>query len=133
MGKRRSDFDRNEVVGTVDSKPSRVVFSVLPAGTDDRQKRLAHRHLIVQACFKVDPNEIHEEIFVPKCLRYPVVQPTGSLGRTFSTVIDENLTAHVPGPETNSIAGLVKSIGPALSFESRTDHGDRQPNYSRAI
>jgi len=30
-----------------------------------------------------------------------------------------------PDPETNSIAGLVKSIGPALSFESRTDHGDQ--------
>jgi hypothetical protein len=28
-------------------------------------------------------------------------------------------------PKTNSIAGLVKSIGPALSFESRTDHGDQ--------
>jgi hypothetical protein len=58
---------------------------------------LAHRHLIFQACFKVDPNKIHEEIFVPKCLRYAVVQQTGGLGRTFSTVIDENLTAHVPG------------------------------------
>jgi hypothetical protein len=113
MGKRRNDFDRNEVVRTLDPMPSRFVLSVQPAGTDDRQKRLAHRHLITQACFKVDPDEIHEEIFVPKCLRYPVIQPTGCLRRTFSTVIDENLTAHGPGrpPKANSIAGLVESIG----------------------
>ena len=94
MGKRRSDFDRNEVVRTLDSMPSRFVLSVEPTGTDDRQKRLAHRHLIIEQCFKVGPEEIHEEIFVPKCLRYSVVQPTGGLGRTFSTVIDENLIAH---------------------------------------
>src|SRR5262249_40895208 len=82
-------------------------------GTDDRHKRLAHRYLIIEACFKVGPEEIHEEIFVPKCLRHPVVQPTGGLDRTFSTVINENFTAHVPGrsPKTNSIAGVLKSIG----------------------
>src|SRR6516225_8573111 len=38
-------------------------------------------------------------------------------------------------PKTNSIAGLVKSIGPGAVFydENRTDHGDQQPNYSRAM
>ena len=46
VGKRRNDFDRNEVVRTVDSTPSRFVLSVQPAGTDDRQEHLAHRHLI---------------------------------------------------------------------------------------
>ena len=122
MGKRRNDFDRNEVVRTVDSTPSRFVLCFQPAGTDDRQKRLAHRHLIFQACFKVDPNEIHEEIFVPKCLRYPVVQPTGSLGRTFSTVIDENLTEHRPqtAPENKFYrrTGQINR-GPALSFTTK--------------
>src|SRR5262249_33623169 len=79
VGKRRDDFGRNEVVGTLDSMPPRFVLSVEPTGTNDRQKRLAHRHLIIEACFKVGPQEIHEEIFVPKCLRYPVVQLTGGL------------------------------------------------------
>src|SRR5262249_38415941 len=110
VGKRRNDFDRNEVVGTVDSTLSRFVLSVQPSGTDDRQKYLALRHLIIQACIKVDPDEIHEEILVPKCLRYPVVQPTGGVGRTFSTVIDENLTEHASRPpKTNSTAEPVKS------------------------
>ena len=125
MGKRRSDFDRDEVVRTLDSMPSRFVLSVEPTGTDDRQKRLARRHLVIEACFKVDPEEIHEQIFVAKCLRHPVVQPTAGLGRTFSTVIDENFTAHGPGHpwKPNSIAGLVKSIGSGavLYDESRTD------------
>jgi hypothetical protein len=57
---------------------------------------LALRHLIIQAVFQVDPNAIHEKIFGPKRLRYPVVQPTGGVGRTFSTVIDENLSGHGP-------------------------------------
>ena len=98
VGKCRSDFDCNEVVRTVDPT-SRFVLGIQPAGTDDRQKHLAHRHLIFYAFFKVGAGEIHEEIFVPKCLRHPVVQPTSALGRTFSTVIDENLAAHVPDPE----------------------------------
>src|SRR5437764_41984 len=61
VGKRRSDFDRNKVVGTVDSMPSRFVLSLQPTGTNDRQKRLAHRYLIIEACLKIDPQEIHEE------------------------------------------------------------------------
>src|SRR5437763_8175263 len=41
VGKCRNDFDRNEVVGTVDSMPSRFVLSLQPAGADNRHKRLA--------------------------------------------------------------------------------------------
>jgi hypothetical protein len=57
---------------------------------------LARRNLIVQASLKVDPDDIREEIFRPKRLRYPVVQPAGSTGRVFSTVIDENFTQRGP-------------------------------------
>ena len=63
---------------------------------------------------------------MPKCLRYPVVQPTGGLGRTFSTVIDENFTAHGPrtAPE-NKFYRRTGQINRTLSFdESRIDHGD---------
>jgi len=126
VGKRRNDFDRNEVVETVDSTLSRFVLSVQPIGTDDRQKYLAHRHLVTQARIKIGSDAIHEQTFVPKFLHHPVVQPTGSLGRAFSTVIDENFTAHGPwtAPETKFYRRTRQiNRGAVLYGESRTDHG----------
>src|SRR6516225_10281469 len=104
----------------MDSTLSRFVLSVQPIGTDDRQKYLAHRHLVTQARIKIGSDAIHEETFVPKCLHHPVVQPTGSLGRAFSTVVDENFTAH--GPRTlpeNNFYRRTGQINRALSFTTK--------------
>ena len=49
---------------------------------------------------------IDEKIFLPKCLRYPLVKPTGGVGCTFATVIDENLAGHRP----RFYRGPVKSV-----------------------
>ena len=42
---------------------------------------LARRDLIVQACFKIGPDDIHKEIFRPEYLLQTVVQPAGDADR----------------------------------------------------
>src|SRR5262245_16553711 len=97
----------------VESALPRFILRVQPVGADDGKKHLTRRHLIVQACLKVNADDIHKEIFRPEYLRQPVMQLAGGADRIFSAVIDENLTRHGPVelPENRNLLSQNRLVG----------------------
>jgi hypothetical protein len=63
---------------------------------------LARRHLIIRACLKVDPDDIHEEIFPPEWPRQAVVQPI-SVGISSRRQLMKIFSAMVPGGSLNAM------------------------------
>jgi hypothetical protein len=97
-GKRRRDFDRNEIIRMVEPSPAALVFHAQPVGTDDDQNHIARSHLAVQVRHEVGPGrnvvDIHKELGAAESVREPIMQPTGHTDGIISAVVDENLAGH---------------------------------------
>src|SRR5262245_61612167 len=116
-GKRRCDFDRNEIVRMVEPSPAALVFHAQPVGTDNDQDDVALGQLAVQVYHEVGPGrnvvDIHKELGAAESVCEPIMEPTGHTDGIISAVVDENLAAHdyrVSPKDQNVTAGPVKLL-----------------------
>jgi hypothetical protein len=82
--KRGRDFDRNEIVWSIQPTGTLLICDIQPVGADNGYEDIARGNLIVEMIYEVDARrdmvDIHEEVFPPETLGEPIVQPTGRAG-----------------------------------------------------